>query len=466
MEKKGVAALLILMVLISGIASASAVDPARILSGFFSNALSALLKRLWSLTSTAKTAAVSGRSMMKFETGYTVETVFDGSKLGIEPYSVEVSPSGELLILDSINSNIYRISPPLSRYSRAKLVAGSAEGYTGHVDGRPRETRMNLIQGASTVDDRGNIYVADAMNTAIRKISDTGVTTIAGGKWSRGDTLTDQVKMQNFLNDFDEVYIGSSCSLLVVTEGIRPSEIQLNFDDCAYSVWQRLLVSFGYMLALLQRSVGVMVSSTDELRAPTKTSMPPSPYQKPMKPSVRPPLIPDEDGGDKQEEGLFTSMGKLVSGATSSVTEILGGMFSIFRRKPRSNAHQSQYHNPQWRQPNSWQMQESYVIQEEDEPPPPLETRTPTPKKTYAFMSKDSEKIHQLRQGRAYFNEWTGEENKTTNSSAASETTQAGILPAPQTFYEQSCETYHLMRLYSELSRSQTVSAVQWRSRQ
>ena len=60
-------------------------------------------------------SAVSSRSMMKFEGGYTVETVFDGSKLGIEPFSVEVSPSGEVLVLDSENSNIYKISMPLSR---------------------------------------------------------------------------------------------------------------------------------------------------------------------------------------------------------------------------------------------------------------------------------------------------------------------------------------------------------------
>jgi hypothetical protein len=59
-------------------------------------------------------AAIPGRPMMKFESGFTVETVFDGSKLGIEPYSVEVLPSGELLILDSANSNLYRISASLS----------------------------------------------------------------------------------------------------------------------------------------------------------------------------------------------------------------------------------------------------------------------------------------------------------------------------------------------------------------
>lgn len=60
-------------------------------------------------------SAVSGRSMVKFEGDYTVDTVFDGSKLGIEPHTVEVSPSGDLLVLDSENSNIYKISTPLSR---------------------------------------------------------------------------------------------------------------------------------------------------------------------------------------------------------------------------------------------------------------------------------------------------------------------------------------------------------------
>lgn len=68
--------------------------------------------------------AISGRPMMKFESGYTVETVFDGSKLGIEPYSVEVLPGGELLILDSANSNIYRISSSLSLCKWAFVMSG------------------------------------------------------------------------------------------------------------------------------------------------------------------------------------------------------------------------------------------------------------------------------------------------------------------------------------------------------
>lgn len=57
--------------------------------------------------------------------------------------------------------------------SRPKLVAGSPEGYSGHVDGKPREAKMNHPKGL-TVDDRGYIYVADTRNMAIRKISDSG----------------------------------------------------------------------------------------------------------------------------------------------------------------------------------------------------------------------------------------------------------------------------------------------------
>jgi len=66
--------------------------------------------------------AIAGKSMMKFESGYNVETVFDGSKLGIEPYGVEVLSNGELLVLDSENSNIYKISSSLSLCKCANVV--------------------------------------------------------------------------------------------------------------------------------------------------------------------------------------------------------------------------------------------------------------------------------------------------------------------------------------------------------
>ncbi|CAK9182558.1 unnamed protein product [Ilex paraguariensis] len=47
--------------------------------------------------------------------------------------------------------------------SRARLVAGSFQGYTGHVDGKPSDARFNHPKGV-TMDDEGNVYVADTSN--------------------------------------------------------------------------------------------------------------------------------------------------------------------------------------------------------------------------------------------------------------------------------------------------------------
>ncbi|RRT46024.1 hypothetical protein GW17_00054335, partial [Ensete ventricosum] len=325
-----------------------------------SNAASSLLKRLWSLKSTTKTgilhptlaplcspqhvahlipppfpAAVSGhRPLMKFESGYTVETVFDGSKLGIEPHSVEVTQSGELLLLDSVNSNLYRISLPLSRYSRPKLIAGSPEGYVGHVDGRPREARMNHPKGL-TVDGRGNIYVADTMNMAIRKISDTGK-----------------------------------------SESMK--EIHLNFDDCAHQY----------------------------------------------------------EAGLPLDEGLFCSIGKLVSGTWSSTAAIFGAVFPVFRKKPKAVQYQQQ------QRVNVWPVPESFVIPD-DEIPPPLETRAPTPHKTYAFMSKEPEKIHHIRHAPPYVSGWGAEAQQQQQQVHQRQHLRQHrhYSSGPQTYYEQSCET-------------------------
>ncbi|KAJ6689427.1 hypothetical protein OIU85_005795 [Salix viminalis] len=402
----------ILLLFFGGVTSVpTTTSPAKIVGGLLSNIVSALMKWLWSLKATTKTV-ISGRPMMKFESGYTVETVFDGSKLGIEPYSVQVLPSGELLILDSANSNIYRISTSLSLYSRPKLVAGSHEGYSGHVDGKLREAKMNHPKGL-TVDDRGNIYVADTMNMAIRKISDAGVTTIAGGKWGRRSHVDGASEDANFSNDFDVVYIGSSCSLLVIDRGNRAiREIQLHFDDCAYQYGSgfplgiAVLVAagfFGYMLALLQRRVGMIVSPQNVAMKMSTTGIP---YQKPIK-LTRPPLIPTEDEQEKHEEGLFGSLGKLFTSTGASIMEILG---------------------------------DSFVIPDEDEPPS-IESRTPTPRKIYPFMSKDTEKMHQWRQGRSiYSGGWDGDFQQQQQQQQKQQYHNRYQTSTPNTYYEQSYE--------------------------
>ncbi|XP_055810270.1 uncharacterized protein LOC129880318 isoform X2 [Solanum dulcamara] len=440
--------LILLLLCAAAFCSVSATpSPAKIVNGFVSNAVTKLMKWVWSLKASTKTV-ISGRPMMKFESGYSVETVFDGSKLGIEPYSVEIMSSGELLILDSANSNLYKISSSLSQYTRPRLVAGSADGYSGHVDGKLREARMNHPKGL-TVDDRGNIYIADTDNMAIRKISDTGtITTIAGGKWSRGGGHVDGPSEDaKFSNDFDVVYMGSSCSLLVIDRGNKAiREIQLHFEDCAYQYDSGfplgiavLLAAgfFGYMLALLQRRVGTMVSLEDNTYVFTDH------YEKPVKSSVRPPLIPTEGEVEKQEGSMFGSLGKLITHAGASASEILGGVFPMFKRLPLNHHYQQQqqqqqqqYQYPQ----NTWPVQDSFVVPKEDEPPS-IESRTPTPRKTYAFMSKDSEKMQQLKQSHAFYGGgWNADFQQHQQQSQKHLHHHQYHSSGPQTFYEQSLD--------------------------
>ncbi|CAA0814154.1 NHL domain-containing protein [Striga hermonthica] len=436
----------LLLLLVGGAYSVSAPSsPARIVNGLFSNAFSMLMKWISSLKTTTKTA-IAGRPMMKFEGGYNVETVFDGSKLGIEPYSVEVLPDGDLLILDSANSNLYKISSSLSLYSRPRLVSGSPDGYAGHVDGRLREARLNHPKGV-TVDDRGNIYIADTDNMAIRKISDTGVTTIAGGgKRGRGGGHVDGPSEDaKFSNDFDVVYLGSSCSLLVIDRGNKAiREIQLHFDDCAYQYGSgfplgfAVLVAagfFGYMLALLQRRVGSIVLPQNDYNGAMNEGVSQGSYQKPLKSSMRQPLIPTEDYPEKQDETFFASLTRLMAQTMESTVEILSGFFPIFKRKPPHPDPHHQY-KQQIKYSNTWPVQESYVIPDEDEPPS-IDTRTPTPKKTYAFMAKDSEKMQQLKQSRAFYSGWEGDFQKQSKSHQNQFMYRSA---PPQTYYEQSSE--------------------------
>lgn len=307
-----------------------------------------------------------------------------------------------------------------------------------------------------TVDDRGNVYIADTMNMAIRKVSDAGVTTIAGGKWGKGvghvDGPSEDAK---FSDDFDVIYIRSSCSILIVDRGNQAiREIQLNDEDCSYEfdgnfhLGIAVLVAagfFGYMLALLQRRVQALFSSQDDLRAPTKKRMRMASYQRPSK-SIRPPLIQNDDELEKPEESFFGSLGRLVLNTGSSMAELFGSIFSGFRRKP---LHYQTFEQQARMYSNGWPMQESFIIPNEDEPPP-LETRTPTPQKTYPFVTKDLEKKHHAKQSNPYYNGWDGDHHRQQQLQRHHQLQMQHhhhrhYSSNPQTYYEKSCETNEIV---------------------
>ncbi|RRT66236.1 hypothetical protein B296_00009948 [Ensete ventricosum] len=434
-------------------------------------------------------AAISGhRPLMKFEGGYTVDTVFDGSKLGIEPYSIEVTQNGELLLLDSVNSNLYRIAQPLSRCellplifkwelkrflhtflltnadSRPKLIAGSPEGHVGHVDGRPREARMNHPRGF-TVDGRGNIYIADTTNMAIRKISDTGKRKVPWISQSNCYTCKCQVACSMELPS--EQHCFCLTTYFVFVQGSQPSleesgaEVGIQMGRVKMQSFLLILKLFtllaaalfwwwtggtrqsgrsSFILAIVHTNMKlvfllVRLDFIQEPQTPTKASM--SPYQKPMKPSMRPPLIPiGSEAENMDDEGLFSSMGKFLFGAWSSTAEIFAAMFPIFRKKPKTARYQQQQ-----RKANTRPMPESFVIPN-DEMPPPVDTKAPTPHKTYAFMSKEPERIHHIRHARTYHTGWDAEPQQQQRIHRQQHLQQhQHHSSGPRTFYEQSCDT-------------------------
>ncbi|EMS46980.1 hypothetical protein TRIUR3_30728 [Triticum urartu] len=71
----------------------------------------------------------------------SMETVFDGSNLGIEPHSVELTPAGDLLLLDSMNSNLYRVQLPLSRLG--KLMGGAKSSVADMFSRKKRPARQH-----------------------------------------------------------------------------------------------------------------------------------------------------------------------------------------------------------------------------------------------------------------------------------------------------------------------------------
>lgn len=104
------------------------------------------------------------------------------------PIAAALDRAGNLIVADNNNHAIRKISPTGTDWS-VTTVAGM-RGVAGSADGTNSAARFNYPAGLA-VDNAGNIYVLDAMNDAIRKVTPVGtnwvVTTLAGKPGSRGN---------------------------------------------------------------------------------------------------------------------------------------------------------------------------------------------------------------------------------------------------------------------------------------
>lgn len=99
----------------------------------------------------------------------------------VYPIGITLDPNGNILVSDFYNENIRRITPAGAVSTLAGHAGiGMIGSLTGPVDGVGTDARFWQPSGIA-LDSGGNLYVADADNRTIRKVTpDSVVTTIAG----------------------------------------------------------------------------------------------------------------------------------------------------------------------------------------------------------------------------------------------------------------------------------------------
>lgn len=99
------------------------------------------------------------------------------------PYSIAMDSAKNLYIADTVGNTIRKVTPA----GVVSTLAGSP-GVLGSADGTGSAARFNFPVGIA-VDSSGNVFVADSKNFTIRKITSAGVvTTLAGAPFQLGAT--------------------------------------------------------------------------------------------------------------------------------------------------------------------------------------------------------------------------------------------------------------------------------------
>ena len=109
------------------------------------------------------------------------------------PRGVAVDASGNVYVADASNHQIRKITVA----GVVTTLAGS--GAAGSTNGTGVSAKFSSPRGVA-VDASGNVYVADRSNNAIRKITAAGVVTTLAGQTTAGYFLMEQGQLRNLIN--------------------------------------------------------------------------------------------------------------------------------------------------------------------------------------------------------------------------------------------------------------------------
>jgi sugar lactone lactonase YvrE len=121
-----------------------------------------------------------------------------------------VDSSGNVYVADAGNSTIRKVTPA----GVVTTLAGGA-GQFGSTDGTGSAARFNAPAGVA-VDSSGNVYVADSGNSTIRYVTTAGVVTTLVGVAGQAGAFTGPLPAG--LNSPSGVAVSSSTEIFIVNE--------------------------------------------------------------------------------------------------------------------------------------------------------------------------------------------------------------------------------------------------------
>ena len=157
--------------------------------------------RVLKITSAGTVSVLAGTGAAGYRDGPATSAAFN------QPYGLAVDPDRNVYVSEFGNSTIRKISAAgvVSTYSGRPGVSGWADG----------NNALYAAPAGITLDDSGNVYVADSGNRYVRRISTTGfVTTVGGNLTSPLAVVADTVGVY-YVAD------GASHQVIRIASGVR-----------------------------------------------------------------------------------------------------------------------------------------------------------------------------------------------------------------------------------------------------